>query len=114
MISFNEKILYIPKVFASMRIVPNSYSHNKSYKKSKEIYENILIEIGKQPCTIQKMINKSGVLTVFGSKMILFLLSKIKNWKYIPSFVFKKFINIFFKIKQNLKKQPFEKVIQNK
>ncbi len=110
-IAFKNKIGFIPKPLAFMRIHDTSYSgKKKKYRDSKEMFSFLMNKINNEHALIKEKFIQSRALSSLDNNLIIFLLLKVKYWKYLRGIVCGKFLRFFIKLMRKIKKLFFYKI----
>ncbi|NGX28420.1 MAG: putative glycosyltransferase EpsH [Candidatus Anoxychlamydiales bacterium] len=92
-IAFKNKVGFIPKALAFMRVHAFAYSRQeKKYSELKKIYSALFNKIERENEVFKQKIINSRSLSALDSAMFIFLLFRLKYWKYLPTFVVGKII----------------------
>lgn len=86
-IAFQHPIVYVPEVFASQRIVPQSYGQKirKNFGARMQLWQSFLTEMIKEDPLTQRKIIESRLLGIGGYFVLVFLLLNPRYWPLFPS-----------------------------
>lgn len=104
-IAFKNKIGFIPKTLAFMRVHFFAYSRQaKKYNELKMVYKALFNKIEKEDDIFKNRFINSRALVALDSHLFIFLLFRLKYWKYLPSFIVGKIIKFKNRVKNNISK----------
>jgi len=104
-LAFKNKIGFLPKPLAFMRVHDFAYSRKtRKYKDLKFVYSNLMNKIQNEEKAIREYFMLSRILSCFQSSLFMVLIFNMKYWKYLPGYISGKLLRFLIRVKRKFLK----------